>query len=399
MEEIGRHRGLLIDVRNNGGGSSIEGYSVISRLIDRPIRGSKWKTRQYVPTFRAWGRKETWLKGDGSAIRPAAGKPFLGPVVVLIGPDTVSAAEDFVVAIHAAGRATLVGEKTAGTTGQPLIVRLPKGGSARICTKWDSYPDGREFVGIGVIPDVEVHPTQESLTAGRDAVLEKGLQVLAKQIGKDSLDAASLASRLNSRRRSSTAQTSRDLPTVYREAQAEYDALASAYAKKEWATVDDHAHKLSRLFRRESLIAGKRAPLTAMELESLRNQLKAAGHWNQQTEYDFSRLEARKKEIEAFFNTKPGSEEIHLLHAKIENISDKIHGCVRGKHPDDVLELFPQLKHRWTMLQEQMNNGKKGKAGDKTSSRIVRSACNEISDLPRGGTCGPGRSRGEARTA
>ena len=35
------------------------------------------------------------------------------------------------------------------------------------------------FVGIGVVPDVEIHPTQESLAAGRDAVLERGLQVAA----------------------------------------------------------------------------------------------------------------------------------------------------------------------------------------------------------------------------
>ena len=126
MEEIGRHQGLLIDVRNNGGGSSAEGYSVISRLIDKPVRGSRWKTRQYMPAFRAWGEKEAWLEGQPSIIRPATGKPFLGPVVVLIGPDTVSAAEDFVVAIHAASRATLVGERTAGTTGQPLMVKLPR---------------------------------------------------------------------------------------------------------------------------------------------------------------------------------------------------------------------------------------------------------------------------------
>ena len=87
------------------------------------------------------------------------------------------AAEDFVVALHAAERATLVGEKTAGTTGQPLIIDLP-GGSARICTKWDTYPDGRDFVGVGVIPDVEVRPTQAALAAGTDIVLEKGLEVL-----------------------------------------------------------------------------------------------------------------------------------------------------------------------------------------------------------------------------
>ena len=138
LDKVQRAKGLILDVRKNGGGSTNNGYAIISHLIDKPVRGSKWKTRQYMPAFRAWGNEERWYEGDPSIIKPArTGAPYLGPVVVLIGPQTVSAAEDFVVALHAADRATLVGEKTAGTTGQPLVIDLP-GGSARICTKWDT---------------------------------------------------------------------------------------------------------------------------------------------------------------------------------------------------------------------------------------------------------------------
>jgi len=58
------------------------------------------------------------------------------------------------------------------------------GGGARICTKWDTYPDGREFVGIGCIPNVEVNPTRADIAAGRDVVLEKARAVLREQIGR-----------------------------------------------------------------------------------------------------------------------------------------------------------------------------------------------------------------------
>jgi C-terminal processing protease CtpA/Prc len=80
----------------------------------------------------------------------------------------------------------LVGQRTNGSTGQPLLVELPGGVTARICTKWDSYPDGREFVGVGVIPDVEVYPTQREIADGlwadgRDPVLDRGLEVLRTQ--------------------------------------------------------------------------------------------------------------------------------------------------------------------------------------------------------------------------
>jgi hypothetical protein len=33
------------------------------------------------------------------------------------------------------------------------------GGSARICTKKDTYPNGKEFVGYGIKPDIEVKRT------------------------------------------------------------------------------------------------------------------------------------------------------------------------------------------------------------------------------------------------
>jgi carboxyl-terminal processing protease len=74
-----------------------------------------------------------------------------------------------------------VGEPTGGSTGQPLMFNLPGGGLARVCTKRDTYPDGREFVGVGIQPQVLVRPTVEDFRAGRDTVLEAALELLRKQ--------------------------------------------------------------------------------------------------------------------------------------------------------------------------------------------------------------------------
>ena len=116
-------------------------------------------------------------------IEPKSNDPFPGPVVVLIGPRTNSAAEDFVVPLHAAGRATIVGQKSRGSTGQPLGFSFLDGKvSGLVCTKRDTYPDGREFVGVGVIPDVEVNATPADVIAGRDVVLEKGIDVLKSKM-------------------------------------------------------------------------------------------------------------------------------------------------------------------------------------------------------------------------
>lgn len=155
LEEVRNSKGLIIDLRTNGGGDSAIGGRIISHLIEKPIQGSVWKTRKYMPAFRAWDEREAWHVGEPEWIQPAK-QPYLGPVVLLIGPATYSAAEDFAVALHQAKRATLLGKRTAGSTGQPLRIQLPGGGSARICCKRDTYPDGREFVGFGVEPDIKI---------------------------------------------------------------------------------------------------------------------------------------------------------------------------------------------------------------------------------------------------
>lgn len=180
--QVRKAKGLILDVRHNGGGSTDNGSAIISKLTKETIEGSRWRTRQYLPAFRAWGKNEGWYEGQHDLILPSKKDPYLGPIVVLTGPNTVSAAEDFVVVLHASKRATIVGERTAGTTGQPLYIDLPEGGGARICTKRDTYPDGREFVGVGVIPDVEVHPTQESLASDEDVVLQEGIEVLKAEL-------------------------------------------------------------------------------------------------------------------------------------------------------------------------------------------------------------------------
>jgi len=44
-----------------------------------------------------------------------------------------------------------------------------------VVSKRDMFPDGREFVGIGISPDVSVHPTLQDLLKGTDPVLQKGI--------------------------------------------------------------------------------------------------------------------------------------------------------------------------------------------------------------------------------
>jgi C-terminal processing protease CtpA/Prc len=111
-------------------------------------------------------------------VQPDPQRQYDKPVLVLTGAATYSAAEDFAVAFDGMQRGALVGEATGGSTGQPLVIKLPGGGGARICTKQDSYPDGRVFVGVGVQPQHIVKQTVDGVRAGRDEVLEAALAQL-----------------------------------------------------------------------------------------------------------------------------------------------------------------------------------------------------------------------------
>jgi C-terminal processing protease CtpA/Prc len=178
---IRRSKGLILDVRGNGGGSSNVGYDILSRLSHAPVPTSRQSAAWIDPVRRARaGIMVEWRPqpGSGNPYRREHAEVYDGPVAVLIGPRTFSAAEDFVVSFDAMKRGILVGETTAGSTGQPLFFKLPGGGSARICVKRDSYPDGREFVGKGIAPAIEVKTTITDVRMSRDAVLERARREL-----------------------------------------------------------------------------------------------------------------------------------------------------------------------------------------------------------------------------
>lgn len=176
--DLGRIQGIILDVRFNPGGNSTHAYSIASFQTDRSLTASKWKSRSYVPAYRSWGRPTEWIEGGPEIIEPRSGKRFAGPLVILTGPGTFSAAEDFLVPFKYSKRALLVGEKTGGSTGNPVVVPPPGGGIFRVVSKRDQFPDGQEFVGIGIAPDVEVHFTQSDLLKGTDPILLKGVEVI-----------------------------------------------------------------------------------------------------------------------------------------------------------------------------------------------------------------------------
>jgi C-terminal processing protease CtpA/Prc len=197
-------RRLVIDLRENGGGSDDAALALLRFVTDTPLvlwRPSWLKAVRYgdLPRYvQTWGDASALFEpplerftrtGDGwyeeraadQAATPAADR-FRGPVTVLIGPRMASGATMVAAALRDAGRVRLVGEPTGGsaeggTAGQIFFVKLPASGiTVRVPVKRVRTAVRAFRPGYGVFPDVAVTPTLDDFLAGRDPVLEAALR-------------------------------------------------------------------------------------------------------------------------------------------------------------------------------------------------------------------------------
>ena len=181
--EISKASAIILDLRINGGGDTDIGFQILGDLAAAPFLGSRQRERKYDPTERARGTWMEFVDIPPDPVQPRPGGYTSKPVVVLASAATFSAAEDFLVAWKNSGRGKIIGEPSGGSTGQPLSFTLPGGGTARVCTKKDTFPDGAEWVGKGIDPDILVHPSLADVQAGKDTVLDRALAFLRSAAG------------------------------------------------------------------------------------------------------------------------------------------------------------------------------------------------------------------------
>jgi len=194
-EKISKAKGVIIDLRKNGGGSTVVALHLQKYLTKgNYFLNYAWETRTNDGVRKANGNwqeayKDYFLNRAFRFERPDSVfvsdtlKRITCPTTILIGRFTFSAAEDFLVNIYETpNRPKLIGEDTGGSTGSPLVLPgLPGGGYARICTRRICYPiSEKRFVNSGVKPDIEVKQLIDDYLNKKDVVLECAI----KEIGK-----------------------------------------------------------------------------------------------------------------------------------------------------------------------------------------------------------------------
>jgi carboxyl-terminal processing protease len=158
-------RGIIFDLRGNGGGRLDVGSRLLARFVpDGPI---------YQSVDRQ-GNEETANVRDAHPILTV-------PLVVLIDEGTASMGEVFAAAIqeHHIGR--LVGTTTAGAVAASVFVPLSDGSALQLSVEQVYSGGGALLDRVGVHPDDEVELDLDELRQGRDAQLERALDYLRAQ--------------------------------------------------------------------------------------------------------------------------------------------------------------------------------------------------------------------------
>lgn len=140
-------KGLIIDLRGNGGGRLDTVVDMLDRMLPEGVIVST-KTKD----------------GTGETFNSTEDEQFNKPLVVLIDGNSASASEVFAGAIQDYGIGKLVGTTSFGKGIVQTIFTLEDGSAVKLTTSEYFTPKGRNIHGDGLTPDVEVELGEELLT-------------------------------------------------------------------------------------------------------------------------------------------------------------------------------------------------------------------------------------------
>ena len=154
-------RGLILDLRNNGGGDFDVSIAIAGIFLDED---------KVVSAVDAQGNEKVY--------RASKGKVDI-PLVVLVNEDSASASEILAAALRDNQRAVLVGKKTFGKGLVQTVFPLRNGGALKLTTQKYYTPSGIDINEVGITPDYVVENNADD---DNDLQLDKAISVLKKQI-------------------------------------------------------------------------------------------------------------------------------------------------------------------------------------------------------------------------
>ena len=166
-------RGLIIDIRNNGGGN----LTVAERLAGRFVHE---KTLVGYMQHKTGKGHQDFSELEEIYLEPSSNVRWNKKVCVLVNRSVFSAANEFAVMMHCLPNVTLIGDHTGGGSGLPMSNSLPNGWSVRFsaCPMYDNHQQQTEF---GIEPDIAVALSNTSMAENKDDIIEAARKIIAEK--------------------------------------------------------------------------------------------------------------------------------------------------------------------------------------------------------------------------
>lgn len=156
--------GIIIDLRGNPGGIGGMAPGIAGLLSDKQFSLGTMNSRDNELKFIAYPQTA----------------PYLGKVVIITDGGSASTSEVFAAGMQDNDRAVIVGERSAGQILVSLFDTLPTGAIFQYAISDYKSPKNILIEGRGVIPDIEVATTRQTLIQGRDVQLEEAVKLITK---------------------------------------------------------------------------------------------------------------------------------------------------------------------------------------------------------------------------
>jgi len=150
--EAQKMKGLIIDLRDNGGGLVDSSVNMVSRIIPKGDMVTYTETK----------------KGQRDEYRSNSDKTVSVPIVILVNENTASASEIFTGCLRDYKLAKTVGVKTYGKGIVQTVLSLGDGSAIKFTISKYYSPNGINIHETGIEPDVKVEMTEEEIKAAKD---------------------------------------------------------------------------------------------------------------------------------------------------------------------------------------------------------------------------------------
>ncbi|MBK6265739.1 S41 family peptidase [Marivirga sp. S37H4] len=161
--------GIIIDIRNNGGGSISNAFTIANRFADEKTKVADWYYKNGPAHDNFTGPEEKFIEfeGDEDYI-------FTKPIVILTNRSSYSSANFFASMMSFLPNVTIMGDQTGGGGGLPVNNELPNGWRFRFSATRTIDARGHN-IEFGVKPDITVELNPLDKANGVDTIIEAAL--------------------------------------------------------------------------------------------------------------------------------------------------------------------------------------------------------------------------------